>query len=144
VDANDRYRLYCPTLQGPDDSEQCINVHSKVLIVDDELLTLGSANLASRSLCLDTECNIAIEAGEDAKVRSAIAGLRERLLAEHLGVAPQRVAAVTKHYGAPPGDCVSTSRTALAQDPPIRGRCHHRRDYSDTTSSIERPLDPTC
>jgi len=99
ADADQRYRLYCPTLHGPDDSEQCINVHSKVLIVDDELLTLGSANLASRSLCLDTECNIAIEAGGDPKVRSAISGLRERLLGEHLGVAPQRVAEAMKAHG---------------------------------------------
>ena len=99
TDANSRYQLYCPTLHGPDDDEQCINVHSKVLIVDDELLTLGSANLSSRSLCLDTECNIAIEAGGDPKVRSAISGLRERLLGEHLGVTPQRVAEATKAQG---------------------------------------------
>ena len=76
ADSAGRYRLYCPTLRAPDDGDGCINVHSKVLIVDDEFLTVGSANLASRSLCLDTECNIAIEAGGDAKVRSAIAGLR--------------------------------------------------------------------
>lgn len=99
ADANGRYRLYCPTLRCNDADERCINVHSKVLIIDDDLLTLGSANLSSRSLCLDTECNIAIEAGGDPTVRSAIAGLRERLLGEHLDVAPQRVAEATKQHG---------------------------------------------
>jgi phospholipase D1/2 len=62
------------------------------MIVDDELLTLGSANMSNRSLGLDTEANVAIEARGDPKVAGAIAGLRERLLAEHLDVQPEDVA----------------------------------------------------
>src|SRR5581483_11603291 len=91
ADARKRFRTYCPEL--PDLAPQaCLNVHSKVMVVDDALLTLGSANLSNRSLGFDTECNIAIESRGDPRLRAAIASLRDRLLGEHLGVAPGRVA----------------------------------------------------
>ena len=80
-----RYGVYCPVRRRGESAGPCINVHSKVLIVDDEWLTVGSANLSNRSLGLDTECNLVLEAGSDASVSGAIAGLRERLLAEHTG-----------------------------------------------------------
>lgn len=95
ADAQQRYRLYCPTLPWQQAGDQCLNVHSKLMIVDDELLTLGSANLSERSQSLDTECNIAIEARGDKRVSAAIAALRERLLAEHLGVHADDVAAAS-------------------------------------------------
>ncbi len=93
ADAHLRYGLYYPVLPWLDGRNGCLNVHSKVLIADDELLTVGSANLSDRSLGLDTECNLAIEARGDPLVQQAIAGLRNRLLAEHLGCAPSDVAA---------------------------------------------------
>jgi phosphatidylserine/phosphatidylglycerophosphate/cardiolipin synthase-like enzyme/uncharacterized membrane protein YdjX (TVP38/TMEM64 family) len=86
-----RYRMYCPRHACADGTAPCINVHSKVLIVDDELVTVGSANLANRSMCLDTECNLALEARGDPRIRRVIAGLRARLLGEHLGVPPAAV-----------------------------------------------------
>jgi phospholipase D1/2 len=91
ADPRNRYRLYCPTLPWLDDGDECLNVHSKVMIVDDELMTLGSANLSERSQSLDTECNIAIEARGDTRIRDAIVALRERLLAEHLDTQPRQV-----------------------------------------------------
>ena len=93
ADADFRYRLYYPTLPWLDAKGQCLNIHSKVFIVDDELLMIGSANLADRSMGTDTECNLALEARGDEKTRKAIAGLRERLLAEHLDRSPDEVAA---------------------------------------------------
>jgi phosphatidylserine/phosphatidylglycerophosphate/cardiolipin synthase-like enzyme len=42
-----------------------IIVHSKVAIMDDRMLRVGSANLNNRSIGLDTECDIAIEAKDD-------------------------------------------------------------------------------
>jgi phosphatidylserine/phosphatidylglycerophosphate/cardiolipin synthase-like enzyme/uncharacterized membrane protein YdjX (TVP38/TMEM64 family) len=86
-----RYRMYCPRHACSEGATPCINVHSKVLIVDDELVTVGSANLANRSMCLDTECNLALEARGDPRIRHAIARLRARLMGEHLGVAPEAV-----------------------------------------------------
>lgn len=89
ADAGRRYRLYCPDLPGLDGS--CLNVHSKLLVVDDELLTIGSANLSNRSMGFDTECNLVVEAAGEERVQRAIAGLRNRLLGEHLGADPARV-----------------------------------------------------
>ncbi|NJN48443.1 MAG: hypothetical protein HC808_20490, partial [Candidatus Competibacteraceae bacterium] len=73
-------------------NEQCIIVHAKLMIVDDQLLRLGSANLSNRSMGLDTECDVAIEAGDREDIKQAIVGLRNRLLAEHLGSEPDTVA----------------------------------------------------
>jgi phosphatidylserine/phosphatidylglycerophosphate/cardiolipin synthase-like enzyme len=55
--------------------------------VDDTFLRIGSSNLNNRSIGLDTECDLAIEATSD-DVRQTIMGLRNRLLAEHLGTHP--------------------------------------------------------
>ena len=68
-----------------------MRVHSKVCFIDDRLLRVGLANLNNRSMGLDTECDLAVEAVEPATEHS-IAKLRNRLLAEHLGVSPERVA----------------------------------------------------
>ncbi|WP_420474372.1 VTT domain-containing protein [Noviherbaspirillum sp. ST9] len=93
ADRHGRYRMYCPHIPGL--TGQCLNVHSKVFAVDDRLFSIGSANLSSRSMALDTECSVTIEArGPDAgRIGAAIARLRARLLAEHLDVAPETVEA---------------------------------------------------
>lgn len=92
-DPRGRYSMYCPVLPWLDDA--CLNVHSKVFAIDDVLFGVGSANLSSRSMSLDTECHLVIEArGEDeeaARIRTAIAAMRNRLMAEHLDVEPQAV-----------------------------------------------------
>jgi phospholipase D1/2 len=98
ADVHDRYRLlypYVPGLEKPN----LLNVHSKVLIADDELCSVGSANFNNRSMGFDTECNIAIEARGEPRIQRAIAGLRNRLLAEHLGTGPATVAAETARQG---------------------------------------------
>ncbi|MGD2073878.1 MAG: VTT domain-containing protein [Gammaproteobacteria bacterium] len=91
ADRFDRLRLYYPHVPGLGDA--CITVHAKLLIVDDRLLRIGSANLSSRSMGLDTECDLAVRAdsGNDAAAQG-IRKLRQRLLAEHLGVDQERVA----------------------------------------------------
>lgn len=89
IDGHNRFQVYYP--DAPKLGEQGIVVHSKLMIVDDELVRIGSSNLNNRSMGLDTECDIAIEARGNARVRDAIAKLRYRLLGEHLGVSPQRV-----------------------------------------------------
>jgi phospholipase D1/2 len=91
ADLHDRFRLYCAEVPGL--GEHCLNVHSKVLIVDDAMLTVGSANLNNRSMGFDTECNLVIEAGADTRLRSAIACIRNMLLAEHLGASRSEVEA---------------------------------------------------
>jgi phospholipase D1/2 len=94
ADARGRYRLlypYVPDLERP----HLLNVHSKVLIADDELCSVGSANFNNRSMGFDTECNIAIEARGEKRIQRAIAGLRNRLLAEHLATDPATVSVET-------------------------------------------------
>ncbi|HEY8102281.1 MAG TPA: VTT domain-containing protein [Burkholderiaceae bacterium] len=98
ADQHKRYQLYSPHLPGLKDG--CLNVHSKVFAVDDDLFSIGSANLSNRSMAFDTECNLAIEArGTDAekkRIREQIAHLRNRLLAEHLGTTPEHVNAAIR------------------------------------------------
>jgi phosphatidylserine/phosphatidylglycerophosphate/cardiolipin synthase-like enzyme/uncharacterized membrane protein YdjX (TVP38/TMEM64 family) len=96
ADRHGRYAMYAPAIGGigPD---EFINVHSKLMIVDDERLVIGSANLNNRSMVLDTECNIALDARGDPRVRAMIATVRNRLLAEHLEVTPEAVAGTLAH-----------------------------------------------
>jgi phosphatidylserine/phosphatidylglycerophosphate/cardiolipin synthase-like enzyme len=87
-----RLRFYYPVVPPAESgTEDCqVLIHAKVMIVDDDLLRVGSGNLSNRSMGLDTECDLAIEATDEA-MRHTIAGVRARLVSEHLGVAPERV-----------------------------------------------------
>jgi phosphatidylserine/phosphatidylglycerophosphate/cardiolipin synthase-like enzyme len=75
--------------------ETDIYIHSKLIIVDDDFVRIGSSNLNNRSIALDTECDLAIEA-ENESHRLAIRRLRERLLAEHCGTRPELLARVNE------------------------------------------------
>jgi phosphatidylserine/phosphatidylglycerophosphate/cardiolipin synthase-like enzyme len=70
---------------------QDIYVHAKVLIVDDALLKIGSANMNNRSLGLDSECDLALHARTQEE-QSTIAAIRTRLMAEHVGATEAQVA----------------------------------------------------
>jgi phospholipase D1/2 len=84
ADAFGRLRVLHPVSIAGDGQPTSINLHSKLVIVDDRLLVVGSANLANRSMALDTECNLAIEA-DGAAERAAVLRARDTLLGEHLG-----------------------------------------------------------
>ncbi|WEX09476.1 phospholipase D-like domain-containing protein [Chelativorans sp. AA-79] len=83
-DRHGRLRVYCPVLDGLEDDGAML-VHAKLMIADDRFLRIGSANLNNRSMGLDTECDVVIEA-DRAQTGEAIALCRDRLIAEHLGV----------------------------------------------------------
>ncbi len=68
-----------------------VNVHSKVLIIDDRYLRIGSANISNRSMGLDTECDVIIDAGNHSEQRTAIRRIWQTLLAEHAGVSMESV-----------------------------------------------------
>ena len=74
----------------PDLDGTSVGVHSKIIVVDDQLFRVGSSNLTNRSMRLDTECDLTIEA-TSLPQRLAISRLRNRLLAEHLGMSPEAV-----------------------------------------------------
>ena len=83
ADRHGHFRVCYPHV--PDLPEgQCLDVHSKLMVVDDDLLRIGSSNLCNRSMGVDTECDVLIEARGRPGVQAAIRGFRERLLAEHL------------------------------------------------------------
>jgi phospholipase D1/2 len=77
---------------------RCINMHSKLAIFDDRWLTAGSANLNRRSMGLDVECNLILEATTADHCRQ-IELLRNRLLAEHVGTDPATLAASIAREG---------------------------------------------
>jgi phosphatidylserine/phosphatidylglycerophosphate/cardiolipin synthase-like enzyme/uncharacterized membrane protein YdjX (TVP38/TMEM64 family) len=87
ADRAGRLRLCAPCIPGV----ERLLVHSKLLIADDALIRIGSANLSNRSMGVDSECDLSIEAEGRADVAAAIARLRAALLAEHLGVTPEAV-----------------------------------------------------
>ena len=74
------------------------HVHSKVMIVDDRYVRVGSANLCHRSMGTDTECDLSVAAGEDEATRASVLRLRNELIAEHAGVSAEELqAAIAKH-----------------------------------------------
>ena len=87
--------IYYSLSDGAGAGQRATYLHSKLLAVDDRLLTVGSANLTNRSMEIDTELNVAWEAhggaGDEAAVATAhararrIRRLRVSLLAEHGG-----------------------------------------------------------
>lgn len=85
-----RFRLLMSSEATADEPCPATFIHSKVMIVDDEFLTIGSANFTNRSLRIDRELNVAwqvrLEEPEAAACLGAdIRALRASLLAEHAG-----------------------------------------------------------
>jgi phosphatidylserine/phosphatidylglycerophosphate/cardiolipin synthase-like enzyme len=84
---------YCPYASGPSGGRHAFSyrptyVHAKVMIVDDEWVTIGSANLNDRGLLTDGEIMALIHDGDVAR------NLRIELWAEHLGMARDTVASI--------------------------------------------------
>lgn len=97
VDPYGRLRMYHPATA----KSRAIYVHAKIVIVDEDVIRVGSSNFNNRSLRLDTECDITIDAdlpGEETAVER-IAAIRDGLLAEHLGTDRARVAAALSGGG---------------------------------------------
>jgi len=92
-----RFRVYVPLTTGGTQ----IYVHAKLMIVDDEILRVGSANMNNRSMGLDSECDIFIDAARpgNGHVTPAITKLRHALLAEHCGMEPGKLIALIEREG---------------------------------------------
>jgi phosphatidylserine/phosphatidylglycerophosphate/cardiolipin synthase-like enzyme/uncharacterized membrane protein YdjX (TVP38/TMEM64 family) len=93
-----RFHVYYPHVPGLAEG-CCLDVHSKLMIADDSLLRVGSANLCNRSMALDSECDVVIESRGRAEVAETIIGLRDRLLGEHLDAQPHAVGAAVARAG---------------------------------------------
>jgi phospholipase D1/2 len=97
VDRHNRFRIYTPVNEAGED----IYVHAKIMIVDDRVLRVGSANMNNRSMGLDSECDVVIDAERPANAgaEAEIEALRVDLMAEHLGAAVDEVRRVFAQTG---------------------------------------------
>jgi phosphatidylserine/phosphatidylglycerophosphate/cardiolipin synthase-like enzyme len=93
-----RLKVMYPVVPTVDGGERDVLIHSKLLVIDDCFLRIGSSNLNNRSEGVDTEADIAIEAGSEGCAIS-IARLRNKLLAEHLDSTEEAVRAALERTG---------------------------------------------
>jgi phosphatidylserine/phosphatidylglycerophosphate/cardiolipin synthase-like enzyme/uncharacterized membrane protein YdjX (TVP38/TMEM64 family) len=115
---SDRIRLLYPHVEDGSEATDTM-MHSKVMIVDDRFLRIGSANLNNRSMGTDTECDLAIEATtQDERVR--IIAVRNRLMADHCGVSAAEVA-----------QCFESGATLLGAATSLSGAGHSLRAIDD-------------
>ncbi|WP_225206671.1 phospholipase D-like domain-containing protein [Novosphingobium huizhouense] len=117
-----------------------IYVHSKLTIIDDEVLRVGSANMNNRSMGLDSECDVFIDCARPSNghCSAAIGRLRLRLLGEHCGMAPEAVADLVRERG---------SMAAAIDAAPATGKRLRRfvpRELSDAEKALAdaEVLDP--
>lgn len=78
--------IYDVATRGNEGEDVFVYIHSKLMVVDDVFLTIGSSNLTNRSMSLDSEINASwfAEPGDGA-LAHAIRRLRVRLMLEHIG-----------------------------------------------------------
>ena len=97
VDRHGRLAMYHPVTAGG----APIYVHAKIMVVDDRVVRVGSANINNRSMRLDTECDVLVDAaaGDAARVAELAGSLRDGLLAEHLGCTVAELRAAVARSG---------------------------------------------
>jgi phosphatidylserine/phosphatidylglycerophosphate/cardiolipin synthase-like enzyme len=101
------HRLLAATLQPTATGSPGTYVHAKVGIIDDEWLTVGSANLNAHSLFNDTEVNVVMTDPE------LVTSTRLRLWREHLG---------TEDVGRPPATVFDQRWVPIAREQLARQR----------------------
>lgn len=97
ADHHGRLRVVCPVTG--ERGQHFILVHAKLCIIDDQFLRVGSANVCGRSMGLDSECDLAIEAEGSEQTMLAIQQTLNRLLAEHLDCPQPQVASLRQQTG---------------------------------------------
>jgi uncharacterized membrane protein YdjX (TVP38/TMEM64 family) len=141
ADKEGRLRVYYPRVSEDVD----VFVHSKVMVVDDAIARVGSANLSNRSMRVDSECDISIDARGDARVQAAIARFRDQLLAEHLGTTPSALAEAVSAANGSLIQGVESLRQGPRTLEPV-GNCPEDPPPPDAILRLaadpERPIDP--
>jgi uncharacterized membrane protein YdjX (TVP38/TMEM64 family) len=137
ADKHGRFHAYFPHIPGLPDG-QCCDLHSKLMIIDDEVVRIGSANFSNRSMGLDTECDAAIEARGDERVARVIRGFRNELLAEHLGTSPERIEAAISEAGG----SVQRAIEALMSDERSLRKYERLDEVSETLVTLANVADP--
>jgi phosphatidylserine/phosphatidylglycerophosphate/cardiolipin synthase-like enzyme len=136
VDHKQRFSIWHPVTAGGTP----IYVHSKLTIVDDEILRIGSANFNNRSMGLDSECDVFIDCARPANGHcgDAIRRLRLELLGEHCGLTPERVADLLDQQGS------MAAMIAAAPQGGKRLKCFVPHELSDAEKALadNEVLDP--
>jgi phosphatidylserine/phosphatidylglycerophosphate/cardiolipin synthase-like enzyme len=84
---------YFSRCDGVHDTFRATYIHSKLMIVDDRFLTVGSANFTNRSMGVDSELHVAWEHDrETGGLVDAVRQVRVSLLAEHAGLSATEAA----------------------------------------------------
>ncbi len=139
-DVHNRLRIYYAGHDGM--TNRWINIHGKVMVIDDRMLRIGSANLSNRSMGLDSECDLVIEADHPTVV-ARVAHVRNTLLAEHLGVEVTQVADALEREGSLIAAIESLrgyGRTLNPLEPESSGIEEYLPD--ERLIDPERPIDP--
>ncbi len=111
----DRVHLVYPAVRDGN-AETAVMVHAKLMLVDDRLLRVGSANLNHRSMGLDSECDLSVEASDDATMK-AVAAIRNRVLGEHLGLSAPELERFFARSGSPWPDLLGRENNGRALRP---------------------------
>ena len=138
------FGVYYPASPAKDGQEVATYIHSKLLIVDDCFLSVGSANLNNRSMGLDTELNVSWQAAEGQEaVRQSIRAVRLSLLAEHTGVEQKNPIKLAQTQG------LVSCLNQISNDPQSRLRRHplisavtENESWIETIFPDGLPLDP--
>jgi phosphatidylserine/phosphatidylglycerophosphate/cardiolipin synthase-like enzyme/membrane protein DedA with SNARE-associated domain len=133
--------LYPEVMDGETTTDTMI--HSKVVIVDDRFLRVGSANLNNRSMGADTECDIAIEARNE-RERRTIRRIRNALLGEHCGADADTVERALAETGSLLHVARSLSRNGHRLRPIDDGEPdpEEMAQYIEELADPDRPIEP--
>lgn len=131
-----RLRAYYPVLPEAGDDE--IHIHAKIMIVDDVVVRVGSSNLSNRSMGVDSECDVAIEAKGDSNVSAGIGRFRNQLMGEHLGVSAEKVSEVFRAQGS----LISTLEKLRDSPRTLKPLSVNLPDWGDTVNFAGVMFDP--
>ena len=134
----DRVRLMYPHVEDGNQAVQTM-IHSKVMVIDDRFLRIGSANMNNRSMGADSECDLAIEAKNRVERRTVIE-IRNRLLGEHCGVSADETARALKRAR---NSIVVVANTLSAKGHSLRQINDGDPDEGEFSDFIEELADPS-
>jgi phospholipase D1/2 len=133
--ATDRFRIVYPRVRARR-VEKPVMVHSKVMIVDDRIVRIGSANLNNRSMGADSECDLVIEASSETE-RQNITRFRDRLIAMHTGVSQDTVVQIVAEHS-----LVDASRKIASRGKSLDDIVDPEPSQEDYASYLEKVADP--
>jgi phospholipase D1/2 len=139
ADQYHRFAVYYPYRK--DQETLPINLHAKLMIIDDRFVRVGSANINNRSMGLDTECDISIECRPDnSRISEGLKRFRNRLLSEHLSTSRDHIRQSIESSGS----LISTIESLRKRNSqrtlrPLEPKLPH---YSDTVLTKSELVDP--